>query len=55
MCRQHACAHHGAFASPQVRYISCAAFEVKDGNAELVLHGSTLGSGAARLLAGDDL
>lgn len=47
-----ACAHHDALASPQVRYVSCAAFEVKNGNADLVIHGTTLGSGATRLLAG---
>ena len=35
-----------------MRYVSCAAFEVKDGNADLVIHGTTLGSGATRLLAG---
>ena len=52
VCRRHACAHHDALASPQVRYVSCAAFEVKDGNADLVIHGTTLGSGATRLLAG---
>ena len=52
VCRRHACAHHDALASPQVRYVSCAAFEVKNGNADLVIHGTTLGSGATRLLAG---